>query len=48
MYVDYAQVRTGFNVRAEASAGFFGGNCDGEQGQYRDNGYIKAVLTYSF
>jgi hypothetical protein len=36
------------SVSAELSAGFFGGSRDGELGQYRDNHYIKTMLTYSF
>jgi hypothetical protein len=36
------------DITAELSAGFFAGEKDGELGQYRDNGYIKAALTYSF
>jgi hypothetical protein len=36
------------SVGAELSAGFFGGSPDGELGQYRDNHYVKTMLTYSF
>ncbi|MDR2618515.1 MAG: hypothetical protein LBC62_06565 [Treponema sp.] len=36
------------DLSAELSAGFFGGDRSGELGQYRDNGYIKTVLSYSF
>jgi hypothetical protein len=32
----------------EVSAGFFGGDRDGELGQYRDNGYVKTLLTWKF
>jgi len=36
------------DVKAEISAGIFGGDKAGEMGQYRDNRYIKTILTYSF
>ncbi|GHV77586.1 hypothetical protein AGMMS49942_24070 [Spirochaetia bacterium] len=36
------------DVSVELSGGIFGGDEDGELGQYRDNHFIKAVLTYSF
>jgi hypothetical protein len=36
------------DLTAELQAGFFGGGKDGDLGQYRDNSYIKAVLTYAF
>ncbi|MDR2211536.1 MAG: hypothetical protein LBO65_08770 [Spirochaetaceae bacterium] len=32
----------------ELAAGFFGGNPDGELGQYRDNAYIKTILSWKF
>jgi hypothetical protein len=35
-------------VSVELSAGIFGGNEDGQFGQYRDNNFVKAALTYSF
>lgn len=35
-------------VRAELSAGFFGGDKKGELGQYKDNDFMKVSLTYSF
>ncbi|GHV28224.1 hypothetical protein AGMMS4952_11360 [Spirochaetia bacterium] len=36
------------DVSVELSGGIFGGDDDGELGQYSDNHFIKAVLTYSF
>jgi hypothetical protein len=36
------------SVGVELSAGFFGGSPGGELGQYRDNHYVKTMLTYSF
>jgi hypothetical protein len=36
------------DLTAELQAGFFSGGKDGDLGQYRDNSYIKAVLTYAF
>jgi hypothetical protein len=36
------------DIRAEVSAGFFGGDRDGELGQYRKNHFVKTVLTYTF
>ncbi|GHV07621.1 hypothetical protein FACS189485_18220 [Spirochaetia bacterium] len=36
------------DVTLEVSAGIFAGNRDGELGQYRDNAFIKTVLSYSF
>jgi hypothetical protein len=35
-------------VSAELSAGIFAGDKSGEFGQYRDNAYIKALLSYQF
>jgi hypothetical protein len=35
-------------VSIELSGGIFGGEEDGQFGQYRDNGFVKAVLTYTF
>jgi hypothetical protein len=35
-------------VSVELSGGIFGGDEDGPFGQYRDNGFVKAVLTYTF
>jgi hypothetical protein len=32
----------------ELSAGIFGGSKEGQFGQYKDNSFIKAALTYSF
>jgi hypothetical protein len=36
------------DVSVELGGGIFGGEEDGELGQYRDNHFIKAVLTYRF
>ena len=36
------------DVSAELSAGFFGGDRKGELGQYKDNGFAKLILSYSF
>ena len=36
------------DVSAELSAGFFGGDKKGELGQYRDNGFARLILTYTF
>jgi hypothetical protein len=36
------------DVSVELQGGIFGGERDGELGQYRDNHFVKAVLTYSF
>ena len=36
------------DVRAEIAAGFFGGSKKGELGQYRDNSFLKLLLTYKF
>jgi len=36
------------DIKAEISAGFFGGNKNGELGQYRDNSFIKLMMAYSF
>jgi len=35
-------------VSVELSCGIFGGNKDGQFGQYKDNSFVKAALTYSF
>ena len=36
------------DVSVELSAGFFGGNREGELGQYRDNGFFRVGLSYRF
>jgi hypothetical protein len=36
------------DLSVELSAGFFGGARDGELGQYRDNGFVKTLLSYKF
>jgi hypothetical protein len=36
------------DLSVELSAGFFGGDRDGELGQYRDNNFIKTLLSYKF
>jgi hypothetical protein len=35
-------------VSVELKCGFFGGDKEGELGQYRDNHFVKTILTYSF
>jgi len=35
-------------ISLELSAGIFGGNKEGQFGQYKDNSFLKAALTYSF
>ena len=35
-------------VSVELSCGIFGGNKDGQFGQYKDNSFVKAALKYSF
>jgi hypothetical protein len=35
-------------VSVELSGGIFGGDDEGPFGQYRDNSFVKAVLTYAF
>jgi hypothetical protein len=35
-------------VSVELSGGIFGGNKDGQFGQYRNNNFVRAALTYSF
>jgi hypothetical protein len=35
-------------VSVELSGGIFGGSKDGQFGQYLDNGFVKAALTYKF
>ena len=35
-------------VSVELSGGIFGGNAEGQFGQYKDNSFVKAALTYSF
>ncbi|MDR0639495.1 MAG: hypothetical protein LBG27_11455 [Spirochaetaceae bacterium] len=36
------------NAELELSAGFFVGDRDGELGQYRDNNFVRAGITYRF
>ncbi|MDR3123874.1 MAG: hypothetical protein LBU16_08875 [Treponema sp.] len=36
------------DVSVELHCGFFGGEKDGDLGQYRDNHFVKTILTYSF
>jgi hypothetical protein len=36
------------DVSVELQGGIFGGEEEGELGQYRDNHFVKAILTYSF
>jgi len=35
-------------ISLELSAGIFGGDKEGQFGQYKDNSFLKAALTYSF
>jgi hypothetical protein len=35
-------------VSVELSTGIFGGNKDGQFGQFKDNSFVKVALTYSF
>jgi hypothetical protein len=43
-----ALIWTRDTVSVELSAGIFGGNEDGQFGQYKDNRFVKVALTYSF
>jgi hypothetical protein len=43
-----AVVWTKNDLSLELSAGFFGGDRDGELGHYRDKGYVKTALTWKF
>ncbi|MCL2472970.1 MAG: hypothetical protein FWF26_04760 [Treponema sp.] len=36
------------DVSTELSAGFFGGDKNGELGQYRDDGFVRVILSYTF
>ena len=36
------------DVSAEVRAGFFGGDKKGELGQYKDNSFLKLILSYKF
>ena len=36
------------DVSVELSAGFFGGDSNGELGQYKDNNFLSLILTYKF
>ncbi|MDR2101963.1 MAG: hypothetical protein LBP43_05280 [Treponema sp.] len=47
-YLIPALIWTREDVGVELSGGFFGGDKKGELGQYRDNGFIKVLLSYSF
>jgi hypothetical protein len=47
-YILPAVVWTKGEVELELSGGIFAGKTDGELGQYRDNGFIRTALTYSF
>ncbi|MDR2070895.1 MAG: hypothetical protein LBP81_05720, partial [Treponema sp.] len=47
-YILPALIWTRGDAGVELSGGIFAGNQDGELGQYRDNGFVKTVLTYSF
>jgi hypothetical protein len=43
-----ALIWTRDTVSVELSGGIFGGNEDGQFGQYKDNRFVKVSLTYSF
>ena len=43
-----AVIWTRNDVSAELSAGFFGGDKNGEMGQYRNNSFIRVKLSYRF
>jgi hypothetical protein len=47
-YIIPAVTWTKGDVAVEVSAGIFAGNKEGELGQYRDNNFITAALSYSF
>jgi hypothetical protein len=47
-YIIPAVTWTRGDVALEVSAGIFAGNKKGELGQYRDNAFVKTVLSYSF
>jgi hypothetical protein len=47
-YLIPALVWTKGDVVLELSGGIFAGNRDGELGQYRDNYFVKTLLSYSF
>jgi hypothetical protein len=47
-YILPAFIWTKGDVALELSGGIFAGDRKGELGQYRDNGFFKTVLTYSF
>jgi hypothetical protein len=47
-YIIPALIWTKGDVALELSGGIFAGDKKGELGQYRNNGFIKTALTYSF
>ncbi|GHU78112.1 hypothetical protein FACS189462_1920 [Spirochaetia bacterium] len=47
-YIIPAVTWTKGDITLKVSAGIFAGNKDGELGQYRDNGFVKTALSYSF
>jgi hypothetical protein len=47
-YILPAFIWTKGDVALELSGGVFAGDKKGELGQYRNNGFIRTVLTYSF
>ena len=47
-YIIPAIVWSKNDITAELSVGLFGGDKAGELGQYRDNCYVKTVVSYSF
>jgi hypothetical protein len=36
------------DIRFALSGGFFGGDSEGQLGQYKDNGFLKISLAYTF
>jgi hypothetical protein len=48
VYILPGLIWTKGDVAAELSGGIFGGDEQGELGQYRKNSFIKALITYSF
>ena len=43
-----ALIWTKENIRFALSGGFFGGDSEGQLGQYKDNGFLKISLAYTF
>jgi hypothetical protein len=47
-YILPAIIWTKGDIALEFSGGIFAGDEQGELGQYRNNGFLRTVLTYSF